>query len=323
MKFSEIKMSKKFKANVLLLSMLICLFTIVFDGFGAFISGGNLKGVATSGEYCFVSNVLQRISSEENVSSVSGSVIYNDSQITSKAFEINNYGVDNEPNTFAVDYVLKCKLTEADATHTYTIRKGNGTANTVTADGWTQISSSLAENVLSSDKYMLSISGEGKPTARIMIVAVPESPEYMKSYILGVTLRVAETEGFSISDAFAFSADSASQQIDNYSGFTYEITPHGYALEQKVAVKWNSDMLKISQGSKYTANGSADGFTWSTVDSVENTVNYKTLTITANSETSFEDIIKITFFRTDDFLPEYTFSDVENAVTLYLNDTEV
>lgn len=293
---------------VLLLSFLVL--SSIY-GFAAFISGGNVKGVAVAGSYHFTSNALRSIGTESEAELHFYYSIYAGGT-ASLNVEVRNFDTDSIPNSFDVGYRVSCHLSRADSTRTYEV---NGTPIGTTP---TTLTGTLTGNAKSTGSYLLTAtlnSGETddrETLADVIITACPTSPEYMTGNLLGITLRFSEPQlAFAATGAFrdryADGTDTL-QPLANLAAFLYEVTPVGFAENPSISLRYRSDQLELGINGEegYHTSGSNAYFTWVTgapvpVSSDPDSPAWVTFTITANAGVNFDDVIRLTFYRAAGF----------------------
>lgn len=231
----------------------------------AYYGKGNFKDVFVNRKHSFSSDVLSSVSgfeeAEKNVVRPHG--------MAAKSISFYNYDRSTgEYNDFDVTFSVYAWLDRGDTGRAYTISYGTTTGKTV--------------NSTAHDKAVLTATLKGKKASELAItvwfnadadddlttfpnllmVAVPDTPRYMASRMLGACIVPSRSEGFHVD--CGFEKTEGNVDIEDYAAFIYGISMVGEPPENGVLrVLWRSDRLTLMEHNDFKAQNvenPTDGF---------------------------------------------------------------
>lgn len=201
-----------------------------------------------------------------------------------------------------------------------------------TANQIVQYTSVLSGGSLKSEEYQVSITltdittYEQNEKAKVLVVAYPTSPDYLRNdtaqpfrlvgmfegHITEGEMEI-ESDDFLVQSSTDYNDTTWKDKVNDLSGLIFNVKTKGdmaasdsNAAKQEAFVKWNSDYLQISeydenyQYAKKNKEGTGtDKDTW-LFDRTENGVTWKCMKIEALPYTS----VDITFYKTEKFIQE-------------------
>ncbi len=233
----------------------------------AYYGKGNFKDVFVNRKHSFSSDVLSSVSrfeeADKNVVRPHG--------MAAKSISFYNYDRSTgEYNDFDVTFSVYAWLDKGDTGRAYTISYGTTTSDTVTV------------NSTAHDKAVFTATLKGKKASELAItvwfnadanddlttfpnllmVAVPDTPRYMASRMLGACIVPSRSEGFHVD--CGFEKTDGKVDIEDYAAFIYGISMVGEPPENGVLrVLWRSDRLTLMEHNNFTAQNvenPTDGF---------------------------------------------------------------
>ena len=191
--------------------------------------------------------------------------------MAAKSISFYNYDRSTgEYNDFDVTFSVYAWLDRSDTGRAYTISYGTTTSETVTV------------NSTAHDKAVFTATLKGKKASELAItvqfnarqtddlttfpnllmVAVPDTPRYMASRMLGACIVPSQSEGFHVD--CGFEKTEGNVDIEDYAAFIYGISMVGEPPENGVLrVLWRSDRLTLMEHNNFTAQNvenPTDGF---------------------------------------------------------------
>lgn len=291
----------------------------------------NNKGIAVASGLYFNSNYLTKISggiasmnmTEEMIKEIP--VTINSKMWTSNTYtfyvEIRNFDNNllyNDAN-LNLEYTIAFKLLDAPQGATYKVSyvsSVESAAKLLSAENEIKFTGhEIKGGQALADKYKIEIAMDGGEysASRILIMAFPTAPDYVKNSaqemrLLGILksehtsseLKIEE-QGFIAANKYAAGNEDAWRKvIDELSGFVYNIKTIGDVISQdanavkgKLKIKWNSKMLTINQFDHYYINADTEKGTETDEDGI--TWNYMLVKVLPYSN------IQATFYQTDAF----------------------
>ena len=218
-------------------------------------------------KHSFSSDVLSSVSrfeeADKNVVRPQG--------MAAKSISFYNYDRSTgEYNDFDVTFSVYAWLDKGDTGRAYTISYGTTTSDTVTV------------NSTAHDKAIFTATLKGKKASELAItvwfnasqnddlttfpnllmVAVPDTPRYMASRMLGACIVPSQSEGFHVD--CGFEKTEGNVDIEDYAAFIYGISMVGEPPENGVLrVLWQSDRLTLMEHNDFKAQNvenPTDGF---------------------------------------------------------------
>lgn len=231
----------------------------------AYYGKGNFKDVFVNRKHSFSSDVLSSVSgfeeADKNVVRPHG--------MAAESISFYNYDRSTgEYNDFDVTFSVYAWLDKDDTGRAYTISYGTTTGKTVNS---TAHDKALFTATLKGKKASeLSITVQFNANAnedlttfpKLLMVAVPDTPRYMASRMLGACIVPSRSEGFHVD--CVFEKTEGNVDIEDYAAFIYGISMVGEPPENGVLrVLWQSDRLTLMEHNDFKAQNvknPTDGF---------------------------------------------------------------
>ena len=233
----------------------------------AYYGKGNFKDVFVNRKHSFSSDVLSSVSgfeeADKNVVRPQGTV--------AKSISFYNYDRSTgEYNDFDVTFSVYAWLDKGDTGRAYTISYGTTTGETVTVNGTTHDTPVFTATLKGKKASELAITVWFNADANddlttfpnLLMVAVPDTPRYMASRMLGACIVPSRSEGFHVD--CGFEKTEGKVDIEDYAAFIYGISMVGEPPENGgLRVLWRSDRLTLMEHNNFTAQdveNPTDGF---------------------------------------------------------------
>lgn len=234
----------------------------------AYYGKGNFKDVFVNRKHSFSSDVLSSISgfkeADKNVVRPKG--------MAAKSISFYNYDRSTgEYNDFDVTFSVYAWLEDkGDTGRAYTISYGTTAGETVTVNSkdhdtpvFTATLKGRKASELAITVYFNAKSDDDLSTfPNLLMVAVPDTPRYMASRMLGACIVPSRSEGFHVD--CGFEKTDGKVDIEDYAAFIYGISMVGEPPENGVLrVLWQSDRLTLMEHNNFTVRdveNSTDGF---------------------------------------------------------------
>lgn len=233
----------------------------------AYYGKGNFKDVFVNRKHSFSSDVLSSVSgfgeADKNVVRPKG--------MAAKSISFYNYDRSTgEYNDFDVTFSVYAWLDKGDTGRTYEITYGTTADKKVSVSG-TAPDEPIFRATLKGRKaselaitvYFNAKSDDDLSTfPNLLMVAVPDTPRYMASRMLGACIVPSRSEGFHVD--CGFEKTDGKVDIEDYAAFIYGISMVGEPPENGVLrVLWQSDRLTLMEHNNFTVRdveNSTDGF---------------------------------------------------------------
>lgn len=233
----------------------------------AYYGKGNFKDVFVNRKHNFSSDVLSRISqfedAENNVVRPLGTA--------AKSISFYNYDRSTgEYNDFDVTFSVYAWLDKGDTGRAYTIYYGTTTDKKVTVNSTAQdtpvftatLKGKKASELAITVQFNASQTDDLTTFPKLLMVAVPDTPRYMASRMLGACIVPSRSEGFHVD--CGFEKTEGKVDIEDYAAFIYGISMVGEPPENGVLrVLWRSDRLTLMEHNDFKAQNvenPTDGF---------------------------------------------------------------
>ena len=255
---------KKLPAALWAVLVLVLSATLVL---AAYYGKGNFKDVFVNRKHSFSSDVLSSVSgfgeADKNVVRPKG--------MAAKSISFYNYDRSTgEYNDFDVTFSVYAWLDKGDTGRTYEITYGTTADKKVSVSG-TAPDEPIFRATLKGRKaselaitvYFNAKSDDDLSTfPNLLMVAVPDTPRYMASRMLGACIVPSRSEGFHVD--CGFEKTDGKVDIEDYAAFIYGISMVGEPPENGVLrVLWQSDRLTLMEHNNFTVRdveNSTDGF---------------------------------------------------------------
>ena len=193
----------------------------------AYYGKGNFKDVFVNRKHSFSSDVLSSVSgfeeADKNVVRPKG--------MAAKSISFYNYDRSTgEYNDFDVTFSVYAWLDKGDTGRAYTISYGTATGETVTVNSkdhdtpvFTATLKGRKASELAITVYFNAKSDDDLSTfPNLLMVAVPDTPRYMASRMLGACIVPSRSEGFHVD--CGFEKTDGKVDIEDYAAFIYGIS---------------------------------------------------------------------------------------------------
>lgn len=231
----------------------------------AYYGKGNFKDVFVNRKHSFSSDVLSSVSrfeeADKNVVRPQG--------MAAKSISFYNYDRSTgEYNDFDVTFSVYAWLDRSDTGRAYTISYGTTTSETV--NGTTHDTPIFTATLKGKKASELAITVQFNANAnedlttfpKLLMVAVPDTPRYMASRMLGACIVPSRSEGFHVD--CGFEKTEGNVNIEDYAAFIYGISMVGEPPKNGVLqVLWQSDRLTLMEHNDFKAQdveNPTDGF---------------------------------------------------------------
>ncbi len=231
----------------------------------AYYGKGNFKDVFVNRKHSFSSDVLSSVSrfeeADKNVVRPHG--------MAAKSISFYNYDRSTgEYNDFDVTFSVYAWLDKGDTGRAYTISYGTTTGKTV--NGTTHdtpiftatLKGKKASELAITVQFNANQNDDLTTFPNLLMVAVPDTPRYMASRMLGACIVPSRSEGFHVD--CGFEKTEGNVDIEDYAAFIYGISMVGEPPENGVLrVLWRSDRLTLMEHNNFTAQNvenPTDGF---------------------------------------------------------------
>lgn len=231
----------------------------------AYYGKGNFKDVFVNRKHSFSSDVLSSVSrfeeADKNVVRPHG--------MAAKSISFYNYDRSTgEYNDFDVTFSVYAWLDKDDTGRAYTISYGTTTGKTVNSTTHdTPIFTATLKGKKASE-LAITVQFNARQTddlttfPNLLMVAVPDTPRYMASRMLGACIVPSRSEGFHVD--CGFEKTEGNVDIEDYAAFIYGISMVGEPPENSVLrVLWRSDRLTLMEHNDFKAQdvkNPTDGF---------------------------------------------------------------
>lgn len=253
---------KKLPAALWAVLVLVLSATLVL---AAYYGKGNFKDVFVNRKHSFSSDVLSSVSryeeADKNVVRPHG--------MAAKSISFYNYDRSTgEYNDFDVTFSVYAWLDKDDTGRAYTISYGTTTGKTVNSTTHdTPIFTATLKGKKASE-LAITVQFNARQTddlttfPNLLMVAVPDTPRYMASRMLGACIVPSRSEGFHVD--CGFEKTEGNVDIEDYAAFIYGISMVGEPPENSVLrVLWRSDRLTLMEHNDFKAQdvkNPTDGF---------------------------------------------------------------
>lgn len=231
----------------------------------AYYGKGNFKDVFVNRKHSFSSDVLSSVSrfeeADKNVVRPQG--------MAAKSISFYNYDRSTgEYNDFDVTFSVYAWLDKDDTGRAYNISYGTTTSETV--NGTTHDTPIFTATLKGKKASELAITVQFNANAnedlttfpKLLMVAVPDTPRYMASRMLGACIVPSRSEGFHVD--CGFEKTEGNVNIEDYAAFIYGISMVGEPPKNGVLqVLWQSDRLTLMEHNDFKAQdveNPTDGF---------------------------------------------------------------
>ena len=313
---------------------MLCGYSIVF---AKYYAARNNKGIAIASNFYFNSDKLNKIDKiidiatqdwktdinwiKDNLSDEI--MVYTNNERWSNGYYdfdimIQNYDshiLYNQPD-MKVGYKVEFMLLDKPVGATYQIVHDGKTEN-LSHGSVVKLGGELEGGTLKSSTYTIRMTLTGTidkyEQARVLAIAYPDSPDYLKQednqqyLMVGVFAGTASmmelniaSQNFEVVDEYSDFNIKYVDYINDLAGYIYNIKTEGdvvknenTAIKQKITVRWKTDYLNISKYDEYYDESRITTGT-------ENGINYTYMTIDVLPFTS----INLTFYKTDKFIQE-------------------
>lgn len=231
----------------------------------AYYGKGNFKDVFVNRKHSFSSDVLSSVSrfeeADKNVVRPHG--------MAAKSISFYNYDRSTgEYNDFDVTFSVYAWLDKGDTGRAYTISYGTTTGKTVNSTTHdTPIFTATLKGKKASElaitvQFNANANEDLTTFPKLLMVAVPDTPRYMASRMLGACIVPSRSEGFHVD--CGFEKTEGNVNIEDYAAFIYGISMVGEPPENGVLrVLWQSDWLTLMEHNDFKAQNvenPTDGF---------------------------------------------------------------
>lgn len=231
----------------------------------AYYGKGNFKDVFVNRKHSFSSDVLSSVSrfeeADKNVVRPHG--------MAAKSISFYNYDRSTgEYNDFDVTFSVYAWLDRSDTGRAYTISYGTTTGKTVNSTTHdTPIFTATLKGKKASElaitvQFNANANEDLTTFPKLLMVAVPDTPRYMASRMLGACIVPSRSEGFHVD--CGFEKTEGNVNIEDYAAFIYGISMVGEPPENGVLrVLWQSDRLTLMEHNDFKAQNvenPTDGF---------------------------------------------------------------
>ncbi len=231
----------------------------------AYYGKGNFKDVFVNRKHSFSSDVLSSVSrfeeADKNVVRPQG--------MAAKSISFYNYDRSTgEYNDFDVTFSVYAWLDKGDTGRAYTISYGTTTGKTVNSTTHdTPIFTATLKGKKASElaitvQFNANANEDLTTFPKLLMVAVPDTPRYMASRMLGACIVPSRSEGFHVD--CGFEKTDGKVDIEDYAAFIYGISMVGEPPEDGfLRVLWRSDRLTLMGHNNFKAQdvkNSTDGF---------------------------------------------------------------
>lgn len=231
----------------------------------AYYGKGNFKDVFVNRKHSFSSDVLSSVSrfkeADKNVVRPQG--------MAAKSISFYNYDRSTgEYNDFDVTFSVYAWLDKGDTGRAYTISYGTTTGKTVNSTTHdTPIFTATLKGKKASElaitvQFNANANEDLTTFPKLLMVAVPDTPRYMASRMLGACIVPSRSEGFHVD--CGFEKTDGTVDIEDYAAFIYGISMVGEPPENGVLrVLWQSDRLTLMEHNDFKAQNvknPTDGF---------------------------------------------------------------
>ena len=231
----------------------------------AYYGKGNFKDVFVNRKHSFSSDVLSSVSrfeeADKNVVRPQG--------MAAKSISFYNYDRSTgEYNDFDVTFSVYAWLDKGDTGRAYTISYGTTTGKTVNSTTHdTPIFTATLKGKKASElaitvQFNANANEDLTTFPKLLMVAVPDTPRYMASRMLGACIVPSRSEGFHVD--CGFEKTDGKVDIEDYAAFIYGISMVGEPPEDGfLRVLWRSDRLTLMGHNNCKAQdvkNSTDGF---------------------------------------------------------------
>lgn len=221
----------------------------------AYYGKGNFKDVFVNRKHSFSSDVLSSVSrfeeADKNVVRPQG--------MAAKSISFYNYDRSTgEYNDFDVTFSVYAWLDRSDTGRAYTISYGTTTGKTVNSTAHdTPIFTATLKGKKASE-LAITVQFNARQTddlttfPKLLMVAVPDTPRYMASRMLGACIVPSRSEGFHVDCGFEKTEGNVA--IEDYAAFIYGISMVGEPPKNGVLrVLWQSDRLTLMEHNDFKA----------------------------------------------------------------------
>lgn len=231
----------------------------------AYYGKGNFKDVFVNRKHSFSSDVLSSVSgfeeADKNVVRPHG--------MAAKSISFYNYDRSTgEYNDFDVTFSVYAWLDKGDTGRAYTISYGTTTGKTVNSTThdtpiFTATLKGKKASELAITVWFNANANEDLTTfPKLLMVAVPDTPRYMASRMLGACIVPSRSEGFHVD--CGFEKTEGNVNIEDYAAFIYGISMVGEPPKNGgLRVLWRSDRLTLMEHNNFKAQdvkNPTDGF---------------------------------------------------------------
>lgn len=231
----------------------------------AYYGKGNFKDVFVNRKHSFSSDVLSSVSrfeeADKNVVRPHG--------MAAKSISFYNYDRSTgEYNDFDVTFSVYAWLDKGDTGRAYTISYGTTTGKTVNSTTHdTPIFTATLKGKKASElaitvQFNANANEDLTTFPKLLMVAVPDTPRYMASRMLGACIVPSRSEGFHVD--CGFEKTDGKVDIEDYAAFIYGISMVGEPPKNGVLrVLWRSDRLTLMEHNDFKAQNvenPTDGF---------------------------------------------------------------
>lgn len=231
----------------------------------AYYGKGNFKDVFVNRKHSFSSDVLSSVSrfeeADKNVVRPQG--------MAAKSISFYNYDRSTgEYNDFDVTFSVYAWLDKGDTGRAYTISYGTTTGKTVNSTTHdTPIFTATLKGKKASElaitvQFNANANEDLTTFPKLLMVAVPDTPRYMASRMLGACIVPSRSEGFHVD--CGFEKTEGNVDIEDYAAFIYGISMVGEPPKNGVLrVLWRSDRLTLMEHNDFKAQNAknpTDGF---------------------------------------------------------------
>ncbi|BCK78487.1 hypothetical protein MM35RIKEN_06790 [Vescimonas fastidiosa] len=231
----------------------------------AYYGKGNFKDVFVNRKHSFSSDVLSSVSrfeeADKNVVRPQG--------MAAKSISFYNYDRSTgEYNDFDVTFSVYAWLDKDDTGRAYTISYGTTTGKTVNSTTHdTPIFTATLKGKKASElaitvQFNANANEDLTTFPKLLMVAVPDTPRYMASRMLGACIVPSRSEGFHVD--CGFEKTEGNVDIEDYAAFIYGISMVGEPPKNGVLrVLWRSDRLTLMEHNDFKARNvenPTDGF---------------------------------------------------------------
>lgn len=231
----------------------------------AYYGKGNFKDVFVNRKHSFSSDVLSSVSgfeeADKNVVRPQG--------MAAKSISFYNYDRSTgEYNDFDVTFSVYAWLDKDDTGRAYTISYGTTTGKTVNSTTHdtpvftATLKGKKASELAITVQFNANANEDLTTFPKLLMVAVPDTPRYMASRMLGACIVPSRSEGFHVD--CGFEKTEGNVDIEDYAAFIYGISMVGEPPKNGVLrVLWRSDRLTLMEHNDFKAQNvenSTDGF---------------------------------------------------------------